>query len=49
MQTIDVLMLLETPYPKDETVVVINQTSQLVDDTMRPVPLSEVRGDFSPI
>lgn len=47
LQTIDVLMLLETPYPRNETVVVLSQTAQLVDDDMRPVPLSEVRPSIS--
>lgn len=42
LQTIDVLMLLESPYPKDEIVVVVNQTAQIVDDVGRPVPLTEV-------
>ena len=36
------MMLLESPYPKDEVVVILNQSTQMVDDTLRPVPLSEV-------
>ena len=45
-QTIDVMMLLETPYPKNETVVVLNQTAQLVDDSLKSTPLSEVRAMY---
>lgn len=43
LQTIDTMMLLETPYPKDRMVVLINSTSQMVDDNLHPVPLSDVR------
>ncbi len=42
MQTTNVMTLLANPYPIGEEVVVINQTAQLVDETLRPVPLSEV-------
>ncbi|KAK9842004.1 hypothetical protein WJX81_003725 [Elliptochloris bilobata] len=38
----DAMLLLDSPYPASGSVVVINQTSQLVDATLRPVPLSEV-------
>ncbi|KAK9796972.1 hypothetical protein WJX73_002710 [Symbiochloris irregularis] len=41
-QTIDVMMLLESPYPKNASVIVHRQTAQLVDDNLRPVPLTEV-------
>ena len=41
VQTIDTMMLLASPFPENESVLVLNQTSQIVDDTMRPVPLSE--------
>ncbi|KAK9804600.1 hypothetical protein WJX73_006245 [Symbiochloris irregularis] len=41
-QTIDTMMLLETPYPRDRMVVLVNSTSQMVDDNLRPVPLSEL-------
>ena len=43
LQTINTMMLLETPYPKDRVVALVNSTSQMVDDNLRPVPLSEVR------
>jgi hypothetical protein len=38
------MLLLDSPYPATGSVVVVNQTSQLVDATLRPVPLSEVYG-----
>lgn len=42
LQTTNVMTLLANPYPYGEEVVVINQTAQLVDENLRPVPLSEV-------
>ena len=33
---------LPVPYPEGEDVAVVRQTSQLVDENGRPVPLSEV-------
>ena len=42
VQVTDAMLLLASPYPTSGSVVVINQTSQLVDATLRPVPLSEV-------
>ncbi len=43
-QVTDAMLLLDSPYPATGSVVVVNQTSQLVDATLRPVPLSEVYG-----
>ena len=40
------MLLLASPYPTSGSVVVVNQTSQLVDATLRPVPLSEVYGEL---
>lgn len=40
------MLLLASPYPTTGSVVVVNQTSQLVDATLRPVPLSEVYGEL---
>lgn len=40
--TADVLILLDNPFPKDREVVVVHQAAQLVDEKLRPVPLSEV-------
>ena len=40
------MLLLASPYPATGSVVVVNQTSQLVDATLRPVPLSEVYGEL---
>ena len=45
-QVTDAMLLLASPYPASGTVVVVNQTSQLVDATLRPVPLSEVYGEL---
>ena len=42
VQVTDAMLLLASPYPTSGSVVVINQTSQLVAATLRPVPLSEV-------
>ena len=45
MQTIDVVMLLDNPYPVDRNVTVTNMTAQMVapsGDSWRPVPLDEV-------
>ena len=39
------MLLLASPYPASGSVVVVNQTSQLVDASLRPVPLSEVYGE----
>jgi hypothetical protein len=33
---------LPMPYPEDALIATVNQSVQLVDDTMRPVPLSEM-------
>ena len=46
MQVTDAMLLLDSPYPATGSVVVVNQTSQLVDATLRPVPLSEVYGEL---
>ena len=42
-QVTNQLYTLANPYP-DRVVAVINQTSQIVDQDHRPVPLSEVCG-----
>ena len=45
-QTMDGLMFLESPYPKDRNVTVTNQTAQVVakeDGVLRAVPLNEVK------
>jgi len=39
-----VMALLASPYPHNGSVVVVNQTAQLIDGAGRPVPLSEVSG-----
>lgn len=36
------MMYLDNPYPKEGKVIVLNLTSQLVDSTGRPIPLSDV-------
>ena len=41
-QTVNTMMYLESPYPAEGQVVVLNLTSQLVDAEERPVPLSDV-------
>ncbi len=41
-QTVNTMMYLESPYPAEGEVVVLNLTSQLVDAEERPVPLSDV-------
>ena len=45
-QVTDAMLLLASPYPASGSVVVVNQTSQLVDASLRPVPLSEVYGEL---
>lgn len=42
-ETADVLIMLDNPFPKNREVVVVHQAAQLVDEQLRPVPLSEVR------
>ena len=41
-QTKNVMALLESPYPVNGSVVVVNQTAQIIDEAGNPVPLSEV-------
>ncbi|KAK9842080.1 hypothetical protein WJX81_007607 [Elliptochloris bilobata] len=41
-QTKNVMALLASPYPLNGSVVVINQTAQIINETGNPVPLSEV-------
>ncbi|KAK9831925.1 hypothetical protein WJX84_005301 [Apatococcus fuscideae] len=41
-QTVNAMMILANPFPIGEEVVMINQTAQMVDETLRPVPLTEV-------
>ena len=41
-QTVNTMMYLESPYPSEGQVVVLNLTSQLVDAEEQPVPLSDV-------
>ena len=41
-QTVNTMMYLESPYPSEGQVIVLNLTSQLVDADERPVPLSDV-------
>ena len=44
MQATNVLARLEpSPYPDDEMHLLLEQSTQLVDDAKRPVPLTEVR------
>ena len=50
LQTKNVMALLASPYPLNGSVVVINQTAQLINETGHPVPLSEVcEGNRMPI
>lgn len=42
VQTVNTMMYLDNPYPKEGKVIVLNLTSQLVDSTGRPIPLSDV-------
>lgn len=43
-QATNVLARLEpNPYPEDKLLLLLSQSVQLVDETKRPVPLSEVR------
>ena len=42
LQAINIVARLSpSPYPADKMILVLNQTTQLVDDDLRPVPLSE--------
>lgn len=41
-QTEDVMITLASPYPEGKMSVVLSQTSQLVDEDLKPVPLSDV-------
>ena len=41
MQVVNEFHALPNPYP-DAVVAVINQTSQIIDVTGRPVPISEI-------
>lgn len=42
MQTVNTMMYLESPYPTEGKVEVVNMTAQLVDADGTPVPLSDV-------
>jgi hypothetical protein len=42
VQTKNVMALLASPYPHNGSVVVVNQTAQLINGAGQPVPLSEV-------
>jgi len=44
VQTKNVMALLASPYPHNGSVVIVNQTAQLINGAGHPVPLSEVRG-----
>ena len=43
VQTKNVMALLASPYPHNGSVVVVNQTAQIINAAGQPVPLSEVR------